>query len=480
VDTPQESQPARIVPFPHGRVQAPAMREPVAPDDVVTGQSPATLSAGETIDRLLAVSNVDEQAANPDLHHLRAVRLGVSSGAFYPHVSTEDVPAAAARLGLSDVEIMLQTASEYDPAFVHQLVIDSRAAGITIHSVHTMHRLHPFLDSYPRRAREARELFRRGIEATAALGATVLVWHGLRREQMTGPEAWDRFIALTAELAAECGAAGITLGLENISWCALATVRDVVAFAGRLAEVGPPEHVGFVFDPFQAAEAKANPFMILAAMGNRVVDVHISDYREGEEAGRHLPPGDGDLPWSALLRAVAGSGYGGPLMIESGLGIGTEVIDRVRDRLNPLIRNVFTFAPDAGAVSPPRRDPASLPTGVRHGIDLFNQRRFFEAHEEIEAEWHAERGPVRRLYQGILQIGVGYYHALNGNHRGAVLLLSDGIEKTASFAPRALGIELDPLLATSREALAQIIALGPDHLDDFDAALIPTIELSDR
>ena len=478
MDTPQESQPARIVPFPHDRIPPP-VRAAAPAEDVITGQRPA-LSAGETIDRLLAVSNVEERSTNPDLHHLRAVRLGVSSGAFFPHVATEDVPAAAARLGLTDVEIMLQTASEYDPAFIRQLAAHSRAAGTAIHAVHTMHRLHPFLDPYPRRAREAQELFQHGIEAAATLGAKVLVWHGFRREQMTGPDAWDHFIALTAELAAACGAAGITLGLENVSWCALATVRDVVAFAGRLGEVGPAEHVGFVFDPFQAAEAKANPFMILAAMGNRVVDVHISDYREGEKYGRHLPPGDGDLPWSALLRAVAGSGYGGPLMIEGPLGSDAETIDRVRERLNPLIRNVFTFAPDASAAVVSHPEPDLMPAGVRHGIDLFNQRRFFEAHEELEAEWHAERGPIRRLYQGILQIGVGYYHALNGNHRGAVLLLSDGIEKTAGFAPRALGIELEPLLATARQALDQIVALGPDRLNEFDATLIPTIEFSDR
>jgi sugar phosphate isomerase/epimerase/predicted metal-dependent hydrolase len=487
VDTPQESQPARIVPFPQDRVPAPPTKETKPPaDDVVTGQGPADLtvaSAGETIDRLLAVSDVEQRAENPDIHHLRAVRLGVSSGAFYPHVATEDVPRAAAALGLTDLEIMLQTVGEYDPAFIRRLARASAVAGTTICSVHSMHRLHPFGNAYPRRAREGRDLFQRGIEATAALGATTLVWHGFRREEMTGPDAWDRFIAQTAELALACGEAGITLGLENVSWCALATVRDVVTFATRLAEIGSPEQIGFVFDPFQAAEAKANPFMMLAAMGNRVVDVHISDYRDNvgnETFGRHLPPGDGDLPWSALLRAVAGSGYAGPLMIEGPLGTDDTVIGRIRDRFNPLIRNVFPFAPDAPAPSEGKKDPVSLPEGVRHGIELFNQRRFFEAHEEIEAEWHAERGQIRRLYQGILQIGVGYYHALNGNHRGAVLLLTDGIEKTSDFAPRALGIELEPLLAAARAALAQIVALGPDRLGEFDEELIPTIELSSQ
>ena len=72
---------------------------------------------------------------------------------------------------------------------------------------------------------------------------------------------------------------------------------------------------------------------------------------------------------------------------------------------------------------------------VRQGIALFNERRFYEQHEVIEHEWHAERGPIRRLYQGILQVGVGFYHALNGNQKGAVLLLTDGVEKLSAAVP---------------------------------------------
>jgi hypothetical protein len=179
------------------------------------------------------------------------------------------------------------------------------------------------------------------------------------------------------------------------------------------------------------------------------------------------------------LRTPAGSGYSGPLMIEGALGTDDTVISRVRKPLNPLIRSVFPFSPDARRheADDAVRIQSALPAGVRKGIALFNQRRFFEQHEEIEHEWHAERGPVRRLYQGILQIGVGFYHALNGNHRGAVLLLTDGIEKTSAFTPHALGINTGRLVAEAQRCLDQIMALGPDRLSDFDASLIPTIEL---
>lgn len=479
MDTPQEPAGARIIPlFPEpGTHMSPETREPEStssPEDTATFTRPAL----EAEDHLLGIEALGRALPGEEtgMSHLRAVELAVSSGAFYPHVATEDVPVAAAALGIETIEVMLQTRGEYAPEFIDRLAANARYAGVRIRSVHTMASLHPMMDAYPRRAEEGRVMFQQGIDAAAALGAEVIVWHGPRRDQVTTDKGWEQFILLTHNLAAACGSAGITLTIENVSRCALSQVRHVVRFAKRLGEIGTPEEIGFVFDPFQAAEAGANPFMMLAAMGNRIVDVHISDYDEHNPSARHLPPGDGDLPWPALIRAIAGSGYSGPMMIEGPLGGGGEVMERIRERFNPLIRSTFAFSPDEHRHE---TDTPSLPDGVRQGIQLFNRRRFFEQHEVIEHEWHAERGPIRKLYQGILQIGVGFYHALNGNYRGAVSLLTDGIEKTSGFLPEALGINTGKLVAESQHCLDQILILGPDGLSAFDASLIPTIELTD-
>jgi sugar phosphate isomerase/epimerase/predicted metal-dependent hydrolase len=398
---------------------------------------------------------------------LVTLRLGLSSGAFYPEVPTEEVPIAAARLGVAEIEVMLQTRGEYEPAFVRQIGVNCRAADVRVHAVHTFQSLHPLTTPYRRRTEEARVLFDRGIAAAVELGARTLVWHGLARHEAPAPDAWERFVAATAELAAACGAAGVTLAIENVSWCIVSSVRDVMALAARLPEIGPAEAVGFAFDPFQAAEAGANPFMILAAMEGRIADVHISDHKEGDPASRHLPPGDGDLPWPALVRAITNSGYDGPLIAEGSLGSDpAATMTRIRSRFAPLLT---ALAPES--------DPCagSLPPGVLEGIRLFNERKFYECHEEIEHEWHAERGPVRRLYQGILQIGVGFHHARNGNHRGAVLLLTDGIEKTWRFLPSCRGIDTGRLVAESQACLDRIVALGPERLGEFDWATVPFV-----
>ncbi len=399
-----------------------------------------------------------------------SLRLGLSSGALYP-VPTEDVPALAARHGFTDLEFVLQTAGEYEPAFIRDLGTRCADAGCRVHAVHVWTGLHPVLSPYRRRAEEGRALLERAIDGAANLGARVLVWHGPERKQTDIPGGREAFMRVAGEVGRSCAAAGIALGLENVSWCSLATTREVAAFAGRLPEIDPTGRaVGFVFDPFQAAEAGQNPFMLLAAMGERVLDVHLSDLKEGDASARHLPAGEGDLPWPALLRAIHGV-YRGPMMLEGVVGELHQRLDRVRDHLEPILADVAREEADPCAGFPP--------PGVLAGIRCFNAREFYDAHEVIEHEWHAERRPVRRLYQGILQIGVGFLHALRGNHAGALLLLADGIEKTGEFAPRCLGIETGLLALEAQACLDRLRALGPERLADFDHDTIPTIHFTE-
>lgn len=406
-----------------------------------------------------------------DSHGSRSVplRLGLSSGALYPHVVTEEVPAVAAAAGVTEIEVMLQTSGEYEIPVIRMLAANAAAAGVRVTSLHSWAGLHPFFTAYARRTAEAHARFDRAIEAARELGARAIVWHGPHAAGLSGPEGFERFLGVVAELAPRFAAAEITLAIENVSYCLLARVRDVAAFAARLPELGPPGSVGFAFDPFQAASAGANPFMMLAAMGEHVADVHLSDHRAGDPGSRHLPPGEGDLPWPALLRAIAGA-YRGPLIVEANVGPDAAGLAEIRDRLDPILAGLASAAggePCAG----------SPPPGVLEGIALFNRGEFYACHEAIEHEWHAERGAIRALYQGILQIGVGFHHALGGNHRGAVLLLGDGIAKTSRFLPTCLGIDTARLARESQACLDQIVALGPEGLSAFDPAGVPRVHL---
>ena len=112
---------------------------------------------------------------------------------------------------------------------------------------------------------------------------------------------------------------------------------------------------------------------------------------------------------------------------------------------------------------------------LRRGAALFNQRAFYVQHEVLEDAWRAEPGPVRDLYRGILQVGVGCYHLSRGNHRGACNLLRYGLARLEPFEPVCLGVDVTTLRRDAAQTLAALEALGPDRLDEFDERLLPQV-----
>lgn len=117
------------------------------------------------------------------------------------------------------------------------------------------------------------------------------------------------------------------------------------------------------------------------------------------------------------------------------------------------------------------------PRLLRRGIDQFNSGAWFEQHETLEELWRAERREVRRLYQGILQIGVAMHHLRNRNHHGAVYMLRRGALHLRPFDPRCQSVDVADLLAQAARILAAVERLGRTGLERFDWALAPRVRL---
>lgn len=95
-------------------------------------------------------------------------------------------------------------------------------------------------------------------------------------------------------------------------------------------------------------------------------------------------------------------------------------------------------------------------------VDLFNRGEWYACHDGFEALWHETQGPMRPVLQGILQIAVAQLHLERGNHRGAVMLLGEGLGRLACIGPEALGLALDPLkrVCSVRLQALQALAVG--------------------
>ena len=89
-----------------------------------------------------------------------------------------------------------------------------------------------------------------------------------------------------------------------------------------------------------------------------------------------------------------------------------------------------------------------------------------------------EPGRVRFLYQGILQVGVGFYHQQNGNWRGATGVLRSGIERLREFEPATLGIDVAKLVRESENCLEELERLGRGRVREFDVTRIPKVASS--
>ena len=83
---------------------------------------------------------------------------------------------------------------------------------------------------------------------------------------------------------------------------------------------------------------------------------------------------------------------------------------------------------------------------------------------------------VRFLYQGILQVGVGFYHQQNGNWRGATGVLRNGIERLREFEPETLGLDVGRLVSESERCLEELDRLGRDRVREFDTRLVPRVQ----
>jgi hypothetical protein len=84
------------------------------------------------------------------------------------------------------------------------------------------------------------------------------------------------------------------------------------------------------------------------------------------------------------------------------------------------------------------------PDAFYQAVEEFNRCDFFACHETLEDLWRPlPLGPRKTFYQGILQVGVGFYHLSRGNDRGARNVLRMGLKRLASLLPLPPE-ELDP------------------------------------
>ena len=89
-------------------------------------------------------------------------------------------------------------------------------------------------------------------------------------------------------------------------------------------------------------------------------------------------------------------------------------------------------------------------------LNLFNNQKWYEAHDAFEEIWNTLDGDERQIIQGILQVSVSQFHLSKGNHNGATILLGEGLGRIKNRTSIDLGIDLESFCKCLEELLRKL------------------------
>lgn len=243
------------------------------------------------------------------------MQVGISTASFFNKSNVEDTPARMKAIGSFVCEIFLNTFSEYEEEFVTKLAQNTRENGLQVYSIHPMGtQFEPQLFSpHARQRADALKIYRQVLRAGRILGASCYVMHGPAGlngavKNMDLP----RIGPIVRELCEIAGEYDLKLAWENVSWC----LFSIPSFGQRLLEATGADDLRFTLDIKQAVRSGYSPLEYVDAIGERLINLHICDYRYVAGRFRLAMPGQGECGFFALRAALEQKKYKGPAFIE--------------------------------------------------------------------------------------------------------------------------------------------------------------------
>lgn len=235
------------------------------------------------------------------------MEIGISTASLYPTL-LEDALAQLIEQQVPVAELFLNTFSELSPALrekVKSQLEQSSIRAVSVHPFTSVLESSLFFTSYTRRFEDGVELYRRYFDYAAQMGAKILVFHGNHRNTSRPPQRYYERFARLRQAAKEMG---IVLAQENVyAHCS----QDLSFLVEMRRYLG--DDVEFVLDNKQALRGGQDPMEMARALGDRVVQLHLSDSAPGRDC---LPPGEGDFDFAGYFSILKEKGYAGDGIVE--------------------------------------------------------------------------------------------------------------------------------------------------------------------
>jgi predicted metal-dependent hydrolase len=117
-----------------------------------------------------------------------------------------------------------------------------------------------------------------------------------------------------------------------------------------------------------------------------------------------------------------------------------------------------------------------LPPLGKQGIEKFNAGEYYPQHDLFEEQWMHTEGPVRNLYQAILQVGIAYFQITRGNHRGALKMLLRSVQWLSILPDVCQGVDVKQLREDSYRVRAELERTKPEDIGQFDRRLLKPVK----
>lgn len=235
------------------------------------------------------------------------MKTGMSSACFYP-LETELSVIKCGELGFRNIEIFVNSYCELKGKIFKEIKSAVNHYGINVCSVHpftSFAESFVFFGSYNRRVDDGIEFYKNYFEFCAELGASALVLHGAKLEHtVNNEEYFDRYARLF-EAGKEFG---VLVSQENV----VNFRSQSVDFLKRMNEYLNGEF-SMTLDLKQCRRAGEDPVKIIETIGEKILNVHISDYNENSDC---IPPFEGKEDFQKIVNALNKKNFKGNYIIE--------------------------------------------------------------------------------------------------------------------------------------------------------------------
>ena len=192
--------------------------------------------------------------------------------------------------------------------------------GITVNSIHV-----PLPDTssniFLDELREiSTELTKRTIDIASYFGASFIVQHVslMDNEMDLTLVPSQKNIVPDLDAITLCAARqGIKVALENVPSLSNRMMGSSADELTNIANLFQPATIGICLDITHGIASGFDPLAALDSIDfNRLISIHASDNFKGQLIDQHLPIGQGNFPWSRLIKKLIEQKYEGSFVIE--------------------------------------------------------------------------------------------------------------------------------------------------------------------